>query len=310
MNKAFQLVIMLFLLTAIPSFAATVPESEKPQTNIVQKLNVRYQKGRSREQLSAYMGAAAAYKDILKQSLLIINNGQKSSEDILSVMPFAISSGYRLGLITQWINAENAEKLYEQLQSYKDAQDDIEKILTSIANLEIDRGINIPNRQYNHLYYARAYIRLSWASALINGNAWKRYFIYMPADAVLMINASMQDLKKMFANYSVTDPIKDNDADRKVEQFSAWLRTAPREEQLTLKLSFFNPQLETMGESIRKNVTSKAREVLVLYSSPQLQNSLATAKDFRSIDEYTGDAGKPLFYAVAELQKAIGQRSF
>jgi hypothetical protein len=293
---------VLVLAVAATPAATTKPVSRKT-------LNALYQKGRSREQLGAHAFAVLSYEEILTKTIKIINDPHQRQEEILAVLPFAISAGYRLGLITQYINAGSADKLYEQLRSYKKAQNWVEQILTGIANLQIERGLHVPSKQYNHLYFARAYNRISWAATLLQGNIWKRYFVYMPADAVLMIDISVRDLQKMLNNYQIYDYQDALVLEEFLTDFGQAVQNMSQTAQLTFKLSFCQPQLAAVERVIKNEVLGNTSALLLLYHTPTIQESLALAKTFQNIEEYTSAAATPLLTAVAELQKTLGQRS-
>ncbi|MFC1596267.1 hypothetical protein ACFL4D_03190 [Candidatus Margulisiibacteriota bacterium] len=305
--KRFAFLILLLCLLVGKLFSATTTVNP---TEYFKQLNVLYQKGQSREQIGANTSAAAVYNQILTDTIEIINNTNTPLERIIDILPFTISAGYRIGIIAQRVNAASADKLYEQLQSYKQTQKHIEEVLTAIANLQIDRDYRVPKRQYNHLYFARAYNRISWSATLINGNLWKRYFIYMPSDAVLMIDASIRDLKTMFNNYHIKNYQQEGDVFNRLTELMNKIAVGTREEQLTYKLSFYSQKLEHAREIMKKSVGKRSLNTIKLYGTDSIQNSLILAKEFQTIEEYASDAGKPLFFAVAELQKAIGQRSF
>ncbi|MFH1428515.1 MAG: hypothetical protein ABIH39_02110 [Candidatus Margulisiibacteriota bacterium] len=300
------LLIMLFIFLGQVALVAELP----PETiSYIKKLNTLYQKGQSREQIKAYAPAALAYKEVLSRTMQVINDLEKSEDKVNSMMPYAIGASYRLGIITHQINAGSADKLYDQLENYKKTQDWIDEILTSITNLQIERGIIIPKNQYSHLYFSRAYNRVSWAAALMRGNAWKRYFIYMPSDIVSMIGVSIQDLQTLFTNYGIKKYNDEESVSANMNLLFESVNTASRDEQLTFKLSFYNPSLENALNSMEENISRRAQNTLALFESPAIQGGLTLADDLQNIDEYTSETGKPFFYAVTELQKALGQRS-
>ena len=305
-----KIIFIIVILLFISSFSMAQPEAFNT-ASFVNQLNVLYQKGQSREQIGASESAVASYKDIVSKSLAVINDPKKPLETITRIFPFAIGAGYRLGMITQRINDGSADKLYDKLQSYNQTQEILEGILTSMANLQIERDYKVPHRQYNHLYYARAYNRISWAAALINGNVWKNYFIYMPADAVALISLSIEELQNMYGNYGVQHYDSLSEVDAKMDAFNHQLQNdATSAERLTYKLSFYSPRLEQTNQIMKNTISHRTREVLLLYKTPAIQTGLSKARNFQTIDAYLSEDGKPLFFAVAEIQRALGQRNF
>ena len=310
MFKRKTIIFTVFFLALCTSFSFADTDTFNT-TNFVNQLNVLYQKGQSREQIGAHEAAVAIYKDIISKTLAVVDDPHRSQETVTSILPFTIGAGYRLGLITQRVNDGSAEKLYDKLQSYKETQDAIENILTTIANLQIDRDYRLPHRQYNHLYYARSFNRISWAATLINGNLWKNYFIYMPADTVALINISIDELKKMFENYGVQNYENIAVTDAQMDAFGRQLQNdATAAERLTFKLSFYSPRLEQTNQIMKQEIGHHTRDLLLLYKTSAIQNGLNQAHNFQSIEAYVGEEGRPLFNAINEIQKALGQRNF
>ena len=115
-------------------------------------------------------------------------------------------------------------QLYRQLEMYQESDSWINEVLTSISNLTTEKGMSIPPAQYYPLYYARAYNRLGWAYALLNGSAWKRYIIYTPSDTVTMVDKSMDDLGNVLKAFNVDfskDDISQGNLERKVDDASS-----------------------------------------------------------------------------------------
>jgi len=226
------IIIFLFLLN-IPFLSLA---ANSITDNILAASRLMYHKGQAREQMRVYASAKEAYISILEKTLPQIENKVISAGATVETLPFIIAAAYRLGIVTQRSFTGNVDKLYEQLESYKKTDNYLESLLATIANLRIEQNINISKKQYSHLYFSRAFNRVSWAAALINGNAWKHYFIYMPSDAVLMLEQSANDFEKAFQSYGIFDHSTTENINKGFSEFLKKTKLSNRELQVIIKV--------------------------------------------------------------------------
>ena len=275
---------------------------------ISRELNLLFIKGMSREKLRSYDDALYAYNVILARVQGMVNSSRTPNESVAVAMPYAIAAAYRKGIVTHRMVEGNVVKLFTQLKMYEDCEKWTNEVLTEISNIEFERGIKVPETQYGMLYFSRAYNKMGWAYALFNGSYWKRYLIYTPADTVLMVDKSMDDLSRMFAIY------KPNFKDRAVVAIGSAAdasvdldeNTVTSNELVTFSLCYNTDSLNEikglMGRQIGKNV----KGVMELYSSKDISNDLATGRKLFTYEDLVDARSRDVAVAMAKLLKEMG----
>jgi len=125
--------------------------------------------------------------------------------------------------------------LYDQVERYKQAHELISQTLAIISTLRIDRQLEIEDAVYGHLYYARALVNNGMCYTLANGTLWQKYFIYMPADIVLIMDSVNNDL----AHYLFLNKLKQRgDINNNVKVFTEGIIVNSNLDK-TLQLSYY-----------------------------------------------------------------------
>lgn len=169
-----------------------------------------YQKGKARELMGAYKQAVEAYTFALEQSQALVQSPAATKEQVTAVFPYMIASAYRLSLATEKMIDGRMIYLYEQIESYKTADELISQTLTNISTMRIDHQVVIPVAAYAHLYYARALTSMGMAYTLAEGTLWKKYLVYMPADMVKIVDNAEADLKHYLLLQGIKSPTADH----------------------------------------------------------------------------------------------------
>jgi len=297
LKKVSVLCALLILLAACSAAAlAEVNISAiKASSSISRELNALYVKALSRERLKSYSDALYAYNVILARVQTLVNSRATANDTLSCAMPYAIAAAYRKGIITHRSIEGSVVKLVTQLKLYEDAEKWLNEVLTEISNLEVDRGIKIPESQYGMLYFARAYNKMGWAYALFNGNYWKRYLIYTPADTILMVDKAMEDLDKMFQIYPQADAAVDFSEDAVSDL-----------ELLSYSLCYNTediPRIKTnMGRQLKKNV----RSPIDLYNSKDIKSDLDAGRKIFTFEDLMDPKSREVAAAMAKLLKEMG----
>lgn len=197
-----------YFLVVLCVFGVLLAEDVSWQTleKKVYQVSNSYQKGKSRELMGAYKQAVEAYAFALEQSQALIQSPAATKEQILAIFPYMIASAYRLSLSTEKMIDGRMVYLYEQIESYKNADDLISQTLTNISTMRIDHQIDIPVVAYAHLYYARALTSMGMAYTLSEGTLWKKYLVYMPSDMMRIVTTAAQDLQRYQYLQGITSP--------------------------------------------------------------------------------------------------------
>jgi tetratricopeptide (TPR) repeat protein len=262
-----------------------------------------YKKGIVREKLGAYENALSAYDGVIARATEILNARETTPALAMDVLPYAIASAYRKGILTHRAVEGSVMKLYRQLEMYQDADSWINEVLTSISNLTTEKGMSITPVQYYPLYYARAYNRVGWAYALLNGSAWKRYIIYTPADTITMIDKSMGDLGSAFSAFDV-DYSKDGRNQGYIEsRVDETLKNVnyKSREYTTFALCFNVYGLSEIKGIIRKQVSNSFRLTLDAYYSDSVIAAFTAGRKIFTYEEFMKAETKDVIAAMAKI---------
>lgn len=201
-----------FILICFCCLGMTMAEDVSWQTleKKVYQVSNSYQKGKSRELMGAYKQAVEAYSFALEQSQALIQSPAATKEQVTAIFPYMIASAYRLSVATEKMIDGRMVYLYEQIESYKNADDLISQTLTNISTMRIDHQVTIPVAAYAHLYYARALTSMGMAYTLAEGSLWKKYLVYMPSDMVRIVGNAETDLRHYLLLQGIQSPTENH----------------------------------------------------------------------------------------------------
>jgi len=196
--------LLFFILLAFLTVSAlnAAPTWSK-QMGQISEITLLFQKAQSKEQFASYDGARTAYIEVLNLSNKLISQDLLDQDMIWELMPYTFASAFRLGVITPQCIQGSGLDLYKQIQMYSETQNQIDQLLSSLGTMQVERNIKLQQHHYFLIYFARAYNKIAWAQSLIQGNTWKKYMVYLPADAVTMIDKSIEDLRQFLKFYKV-----------------------------------------------------------------------------------------------------------
>jgi hypothetical protein len=282
--------------------------SIKNSNAVSRELNLLFIKGLSRESVRSYTDALYAYDVMLSRVQNIVNSSRSSNDSVSYALPYAVAAAYRKGIVTHRMIEGNVVKLYNQLKLYEDADKWINEVLTEISNAQLERNIPIPESEYGLLYFARAYNKMGWAYALFNGSYWKRYLIYTPADTVLMVDKSMDDLNRLFAIY------KDKFRDKSVVSIGAAAeasvdfdeRTISDFELLSYSLCYNTENVDGLKSLMGRQISRNVKGVLDLYASKDVTNDLNTGRKIFTYEDLMDARSRDVVVAMAKLLKEMG----
>jgi tetratricopeptide (TPR) repeat protein len=303
---ALFLILLLAFLFAGAAFAVDV-DAIRDANPTSRELYLLYVKGLSRENLRSFDDALFAYNVILSRAQTIVNSKAAADETITYTLPYAIAAAYRKGIITHRMIEGSVVKLYVQLMLYEDAEKWINEILTEISNVEIDRGIKLPESQYGMLYFARAYNKMGWAYALYNGNYWKRYLIYTPADTILMVDRAMDDLDKMFSIYKASFSDAPAVASAVIEpSYNFNEEGISRFELLTYSLGYKNDDIGRIKILMGRQLSRAVKASLDLYRSADVSASLNLGRKIFSYEDMMDPKSRDVVAAMGRVLKQMG----
>jgi len=305
-----RIIIVLLLISAFVGicFADINIYSIKQEHSISRELNLLFAKAKSRENLRSYADALYAYNVILARVQALVNSKNVSNTTIRYALPYAISAAYRKSIVTHRSIEGSVVKLYEQLKLYEDAEKWINEVLTEISNVEIERGIKVSDSQLGMLYFARAYNKMGWAYALFNGNYWKRYLIYTPADTILMVDKSMEDLGRMYSIYEENFKSASGIAIAKPAEASVGFdeTKSSKYELITYSLCYGTNDIERikilMGRQLDKSVNAS----LNLYKSKGIASDLNLGRRIFSYEDMMAPKSRDVVVAMSKLLKEMG----
>jgi len=262
-----------------------------------------YKKALVRERLGAYENALTALSAVNSKAVDILNSKETSTSLAAEVLPYAIASAYRKGILTHRTVEGSVMKLYKQLELYQDADSWINEVLTSISNLTTEKGMNIPPAQYYPLYYAKSYNRLGWSYALLNGSAWKRYVIYTPADTIAMVEKSMGDLGLAMKAFDID--YADIGGSRpaiegRVDQYMANLTTNSNE-YVTYALCFNTYKLNSVKSIAKKQLANSMKNTLDTYYSATVIAAFNSGRKIFTYEDFMKSDTKDVVAAMASL---------
>jgi tetratricopeptide (TPR) repeat protein len=260
-----------------------------------------YKRGLVREKLGAYENALSAFDSVSSKAIEILNSKDTSKELANEVLPYAIASAYRKGILTHRAVEGSVMKLYKQLEMYQDSDAWINEVLTSLSNLTTEKNMDISPSQYYPLYYARAYNRLGWAYALLNGSAWKRYIIYTPADTITMVDKSMGDLASALSAFDINYS-KDGQGDMegKVEKALSGM-TDGSDNYTTYALCFNSFRLPEIRGTVKKQISKTIRETLDTYNSATVISAFNYGRKIFTYEEFMKPETKDVIAGMASL---------
>jgi len=262
-----------------------------------------YKKALVREKLGAYENSLSALDNVVSKAVDILNSKDTSRSLAQEVLPYAIASAYRKGILTHRAVEGSVLKLYKQLEMYQDADTWINEVLTSISNLTTEKGMNIPPSQYYPLYYARAYNRVGWAYALLNGSAWKRYIIYTPADTITMVDKSMGDLNSALNGFDI-DYSKDGGSQWNIENKADKILANINNESpeyVTYALCFNFYRLGEIKGTVKKQLSKTIKSTLDEYYSATVIGAFNYGKKIFTYEEFMRPETKDVIAAMASL---------
>jgi hypothetical protein len=324
--KNFASYTVILLLIALPSacfggvLAATfedMPKSDSRSlgTNVtdyivsneasrpVRYMSDLYTKALVREKLGALENAVSAYSAVTAKAVEILNAKDTTPELASQVLPYAIASAYRKGILTHRTVEGSVMKLYRQLEMYQDADAWINEVLTSISNLTTEKKMSISPSQYYPLYYSRAYNRVGWAYALLNGSAWKRYVIYTPADTITMIDKSMGDLYTAMNAFDI-DYQKDGGDQGSIENKADKVLsgiTSSSVEYTTYALCFNTYKVAAVKGIARKQLSLSMKGALDRYNSATVISAFNIGRKIFTYEEFMKPETKDVIAAMASI---------
>ena len=258
-----------------------------------------YKKALVREKLGAYENALASLDTVNSKAVELLNSKDTSRSSAQEILPYAIASAYRKGILTHRAIEGSVLKLYKQLEMYQDADSWINEVLTSISNLTTEKGMAIPPSQYYPLYYARAYNRLGWAYALLNGSAWKRYVIYTPADTITMVDKSMGDLGTALNAFDIDFSRDGNIEDKADKGLSNMTYDSP--EYVTYALCFNTYKLSAVKGIVKKQLGKSVKSTLDNYYSATVISAFNYGKKIFTYEDFMKPETKDVIAAMAIL---------
>lgn len=298
--------IFIFLLLALAAAAVDI-SSIKAENPVSRELNLLYTKALSRERIRSFADALYAYNVILARVQTLVSSKSVSNDTLNYAMPYAIAAAYRKGIVTHRSIEGSVVKLYTQLKLYEDSEKWINEVLTEISNLEFERGIKIPEGQYAMLYFARAYNKMGWAYALFNGNYWKRYLIYTPADTILMVDKAMEDLDKMFSIYK--DSLVASPATLPQVQpdmaFAFSEDQMPGFEILTYSLCYNTEDVNRIKDFMGKQIIKNVKASVDLYNSRDVRGDLDSGRKIFTFEDLMDPKSREVATSMARILKEM-----
>lgn len=262
-----------------------------------------YKKALVRERLGAYENALSALSTVNSKAVEILNSKDTTPSLAAEALPYAIASAYRKGILTHRTVEGSVMKLYKQLELYQDADNWINEVLTSISNLTTEKGMSISPAQYYPLYYAKAYNRLGWAYALLNGSAWKRYVIYTPADTIAMVDKSMEDLglalKAFDVDYSQIGGSRGAIEDKAEKMLSRLDYNS--NDYITYALCFNTYKLSSVKGIVKKQLSATMKDTLDRYYSASVIGAFNFGRKIFTYEEFMKPETKDVVAAMASL---------
>lgn len=239
---------LITLLLVVLSLAIAQEGNWQEINSKIYSISKNYEKGKAREVMRAYAQALDSYALALRDGNELLGNSRLNKEQALDLLPYMIASSYRLAVATEKMVNGQMTYLFDQVERYKQAQELISQTLAQISNLRIDRQLEIPESMYGHLYYARALVNNGMAYTLANGNIWQRYFIYMPADIVQLMESVQSDLD----HYLFLNKIKQrSDIVTNTKEFASAIIENSNLDK-TLRLSYYTEERSELENALRQ----------------------------------------------------------
>lgn len=288
------------------------------QMGQIGEVTLLFQKAQSKEQFASYEGARTAYLEVLNLSHKLISQDLLDQDMIWELMPYAFASAFRLGMITPQSIQGSGLDLYKQIQMYSETQNQLDQLLSSLAVLQVEKNIKLQPQHYFLIYFARAYNKMAWAQSLIQGNTWKKYMVYLPADAVTMIDKSVEDLRQFLKFYKVdlsdNEKLVDQDfindqklsAQSTVLQLESSLKAGGIDQkiiQLSLGLKAGDNQTGELKKKLVDFYFNKAFNAYLSYSLDRHQRLFEDVRLITSYPEYENSAkAKEFLQVLIELK--------
>lgn len=266
----------------------------------IQVLDTLYRKGQAKEAHSIYITAVDNYNELIRYGVnLLANKNKKFSEaKIHNILPYVISGTYRMAIVTNKAIKSNMLNLYDQLEMYKNANDQLNTTISLIAEYKFEKKIRLAKATYGVLYYARGYNKIALARTLLLGNVWKKYTVYMPSDIVSLVASAISDLNVMLDFSSLTKdallvvnglPLNttgdwDVLLDNFLTKYLIFMSGQPCESK-TLQLCYYTGDRTMMRDMIRKRILNSIYPVVDYYNAPDVQKTLFSASEIKGIDD-------------------------
>jgi len=299
---------MVFFCAA--AFAEVDISALKAANYTSRDLNSLFVKGMSRESIRSYDDALYAYNVILSRVQAMVNSKKASNTTLSYAMPYAIAAAYRKGIVTHRAIEGSVVKLYNQLKMYEDVEKWINEVLTEISDINIERGLEIPEEQYGMLYFARGYNRMGWAYALFNGNYWKRYLIYTPADTILMVDRSMDDLEKMYSIYenSYKDGSLLSSIGRPAEAKGPRVEVDDRSkyELITYSLCYNTDDVSRIQVLMGRQIENSVKASIDLYGSKGISSDLDKGRRIFAFEDMMDPKSRDVVVAMGRILREMG----
>lgn len=318
--RLFYLVCLgLLLFFSFNSLSASPSWSK--QMGQISEITVLFQKAQSKEQFASYEGARSAYIEVLNLSNKLISQDLLDQDMVWELMPYTFAAAFRLGVITPQCIQGSGLDLYKQIQMYSETQNQLDQLLSSLAALQVEKNIKLQQHHYFLIYFARAYNKIAWAQSLIQGNTWKKYMVYLPADAVTMIDKSIEDLRQFLKFYKVdlsdNEKLVDQDfinsqklsAQATIDQLETTLKASAIDQKI-IQLCLGIKNTDQLKEGLKKKLVdlyfSKAFNAYLSYSLDRHQRLFEDVRMITSYPEYeTSPKAKEFLQVLIELKTLL-----
>lgn len=250
------------------------------------------------EELRLYEQAYDGYKTVAKK--LIKQHARRP----LSVADTSllISATFRLSMANANYQFKTFNKLIDQLEGFNETTD----LINDVMGLLKSHPMAIPQSQYSHLLFARAYTQLGLSYKLLNGIAWKNYIVYPQKDILDMIDMAMLDLSQalMFQGVLVKPDASLADYEALASEKITALPPAGIEFQ-TLQRLLLSQDTAIMAKSYAKRLYQQTYEVVMYYQKKDVQDILAKAKSRTTLQEILSPSNKPIFDVTNRITKKL-----
>lgn len=300
--------VFLSLSIATATYSSTISLSVAENT---------YRQAFRYEELRLYEKAYSEYYKLNKQLVLKLANQSKSiSPEYLSL---AISTAFRMSINNSKRQFNTFNKLIDQIKGFSETLDEINGVLAIIKQYNQQSKTPVPQSQYGHLLFARAYTQIGLSYKLLNSIAWKQYIVYPQSDILDMIHMAMLDLNQVLKFEDIPRDLIELSV--KNSDISPSNRLAGYETILSEKISKLDSssiEFQTLqrldlkndpvilAKSYAKRMAIQVYDVLAYYYSDRVQKTLKDQRNEYSLESILGEANKPVFEIVTKLTEKIG----